>query len=178
MVVPVLDFIVTGFPRSATTWASVWLNTQITHCVHDPLHHWHYTDFDQVLGSELFTTGISCTGVWHWVDWLNAHPAKKLVLHRGFSDVQNSLVAAGFPQMPESDRHGLDNVQGLHVHYADLFNKHTAEHIWNYLVPEPFDAKRHKELVASRIITRHDPKLLTTPLYKRLCDEVRAMHQG
>lgn len=84
-----LDFIITGLPRSATTWASVWMTGDGAHCAHDPLYHTHYEDWPTALVQPDVLNGASDTGIWRWPDWLNAQAAagtRILVLERDFED--------------------------------------------------------------------------------------------
>lgn len=141
-----ISFMVIGLPRSGTTWAANWLCTDHTHCIHDPLYKYHYLNLDN-LPSHHKQLGVSCTGLWFFTKWLNAHPARKVILHRDLEEVNASLGKLGFPSYKEEDAAMLDAVNGLHVPYTDLFTQPTK--LWEYLVGKPFsqaDAQRHEEL--------------------------------
>jgi hypothetical protein len=55
-----LDFIVLGLPRSATTWLANWLTTDRSLCLHDPFAKTLPEQWDAG-GKRL---GISCTGAY------------------------------------------------------------------------------------------------------------------
>jgi hypothetical protein len=81
----VIDFIVVGLPRSGTAWAANWLTTDTTHCIHDPIAKHHHTELDDLSSSKHL--GVSCTGLWRFPDWLNKHPAKKVILRRDRAEI-------------------------------------------------------------------------------------------
>lgn len=136
-----ISFMVIGAPRSGTTWAANWLTTDSVHCIHDPLYHTHYEDWDKLeCGVPL---GVSCTGIWRWPDWVNSHPSKKVILHRDIGEVDESLVSIGLPAIGSAD---LGSIQGLHVNYLDLFEERAALEIWEYLIGPGFNRLRHQEL--------------------------------
>ena len=150
-----LDFMVIGLPRSGTTWVTNWLTTDRSHCVHDPLYLTHYADWDtdpRFYHGEGVLTGVACTGIWRWVDWVNSHPARKLVIHRNEVDVNNSLIALGLPPVERNAARSLAKLTGLHVPHADIFDQGKAAGIWEYLLPGvPFNPARHRELVNMRV---------------------------
>lgn len=167
---------VTGLPRSATTWAATWLDAERTTCVHDPLYRWHYEDWDEALGDAGRIAGASCTGIWRWPGWLNAHPARVLVLRRPLAEVNASMAAIGLPALSRADEAALDLVEGLHVPHADLFDPDRAERIWGYLTggAAPFDPARHGRLARvmmepdmPRVLAEADPRL-----NRRLAEEL------
>lgn len=171
-----LDFMVIGLPRSGTTWAANWLTTDDTHCVHDPLYHTHYTDWDinaRFKHAEREFTGVACTGVWRWDGWLNQHPARKVVLHRSVREVNDSLRRLGLPEVERSADSQLDKVQGLHVNYRTLFDEDGARRIWKYLLPgRPFNRARHEELVAIRMQPDFMRVVVDPEVTRRLMREV------
>ena len=138
-----IDFIIVGLPRSGTTWAANWLTTDKTHCYHDPLYTTHYEDWDaKAIPGKL--TGVSCTGIWRWKEWLNAHPAKKIILHRDKGEINKSLRQIGLPELMEEDT--LTDIIGMHVDFNDLFDPERAGAIWEYITGEPMNPHRHEEL--------------------------------
>lgn len=147
-----IDFMIIGLPRSGTTWASNWLTTDAIHCVHDPLYTEHYSDWDErlpALAPAGASVGVSCTGIWRWADWVNKHPARKVILHRDLGEIQQSMAEIHMPgHVGLAEEEALNSVIGFHVPHSDLFNTEHAEEIWNYLVPgQPFNAHRHRALV-------------------------------
>lgn len=148
-----LDFMIIALPRSGTTWAANWLTGERTFCVHDPLWTAHYADLDGGVplraGDRL--SGISCTALWRWPNWLRRHPARKLVLHRDIAEIDASLAAAGLPPITAGAA-DLASIEGEHAPWTDLFKRKRAEELWRWLtVGLPFDAERHAELVQTRI---------------------------
>lgn len=153
-----MDFIIVSFPRSGSTWAANWLTSADTYCAHDPLYQSHFRDFDAVIGEAAAgrVAGIACTGTgWLWPEWVNQHPARKLILRRPVAEVNASLRKIGWPSMPINAEARLSEVEGWHVPYTDLFDTNKAAVIWRYLTTRPFDAARHAQLVQMRV----EPKL-------------------
>lgn len=151
-----IEFMVIGLPRSGTTWAANWLTTDRTFCVHDPLWRYHYSEFDSVIparaGERL--AGISCSGMWMWKDVLNAHPAKKVILHRPRTAILDSLQRIRMPEaVPPLRAHQvLDDIVGMHVSWRDLFHPERAASIWKHLCGDlPFDVERHTELTQTAV---------------------------
>ena len=142
-----LDFMVVSLPRSGSTWAANWLTTDAVHCSHDPLYSMHYSDFDSKLCANGFVNGIACTGIWRWADWLNRHPARKLVLRRDFNEIQKSLSDIGLPLLDADSEDAIAKIDGRHINYKDLFNPSEARNIWRYLTNTEFNKRRHRELV-------------------------------
>ena len=144
-----IDFMVVGLPRSGTTWASAWLTTDTSLCWHDPLYQMHYTDWDERLARPGKSVGVSCTGIWRWIDWLCRHPARKVILHRDIGEVMLSMAQIG---LPHSDlEHGatlLEQIDGLHVPFSDLFDLERGKLIWEFLMTDkPYDVDRHKLMI-------------------------------
>lgn len=177
-----VSFMVIGLPRSGTTWAANWLTTNASLCFHDPLWHTHYRDWDQ-LGSPARLVGVSCTGIWRWPEWVNRHPARKLVLRRDIAEVQDSLGRLGVSLESHASRQ-LDRVQGMACHWTELFDPVRAEQIWRHLLVNlPFDAARHRALMEYRIEPRLEAiqpdLLLTRQLMQELAHGARSdRHAG
>ena len=134
-----IDFMVIGLPRSRTTWLSHWLTTSLTTCLHDPLEHFTLGQLD---GQEYSTRfGISDTALHLYGDELNAHKAKKLIVHRPLVQINKSL---GFQRYTPKDRKKLDAIHGLHVNYSDI--DENAEAIWQHLIGPGYDAERFERL--------------------------------
>lgn len=167
-----------GLPRSGTTWASNWLSTQGAHCEHDPLYTSHYSDWDRQADEMRddpadFPVGVSCTGIWRWPLWVNAHPARKVILHRNAAEVQNSLTQQGL-ELPIDERHAeqLWDIEGLHVPWCDLFDPVKAEAIWQHLVDDEFDPARHEQLAAIQMQPNVAALTIDFPLQQRLWAEL------
>lgn len=145
-----IDFIVTGMPRSGTTWVANWLTTDDTLCLHDPLYQYKLDELDTINSNKRL--GISCTGMWRFTEFLKTHTAKKLIIHRDIKEINDSLVnEMGVPTVSEDEVESLWNISGLHVSFLDLFNPVTAKNIYEYLLEKPFDFERHEYLTQLNI---------------------------
>jgi hypothetical protein len=137
-----IEFMVLSAPRSASTWCANWLTTDATLCLHDPLFQHHYSDFDQIESTKRL--GISCTGTGYFVDWVNAHPARKVILHRDPAAIAASLAAIGLSPPPHKLYDRLDKLNGMHVDWREVFDQPAP--IYEHLTGLPFDAERHQAL--------------------------------
>lgn len=169
-----LDFIIVALPRSGTTWAANWLTGDRTFCAHDPLWTLHYSDMDEVVarraGQRL--AGVSDTAVWRWPEWLNRHPARKLVLHRDIKEVRESLRAAGIPATLDG-ADALSRIEGEHAQWTDLFDADRARVLWAWLtVGLAFDEERHAELAQASIEPRLRAVKRDFALNRRLAREL------
>ncbi len=134
-----IDFMVIGLPRSGTAWAANWLTTDTTLCLHDPLAKYHHTELDGLVSDKRI--GVACTGLWMVPEWVNAHPAKKVILHRPIEAINQSLDGVGLPPVGYID---LGRLDGLHVDYEAMWL--DPEPIWEHLTGKPMDWERHSLL--------------------------------
>ena len=142
-----IDFMIIGLPRSGTTWAANWLCSDLVHCTHDPLNTSHYLDWDRDFSYRLKVSGVSCTAIWRFPDFLNSHKARKIILHREIDDVNASLRNVGFPELEPGAENALDQIKGDHFHFSELLEPTRAEKIWHRAALSQFDRVRHAELV-------------------------------
>lgn len=166
-----IEFMVIGPPRSGTTWAANWLTTERTLCLHDPLWTMHYTEIDNYPTSRRL--GVSCTGLLMFPEWLNRHPARKLVLHRPLEEVNASLDEIGLDLITDAIIGNLDRIEGMHVFWMDLFN--TPEKIHQYLLGEPHDIERHQLLKQMEIQPNFEGLTISREVTKRLVNELRSL---
>lgn len=135
-----IDFMIIAAPRSATTWAANWLTTDATLCLHDPLLKW--------TKEELMTLdypkrlGLSCTGLALFPEWVNAHPARKVILYRSPDEIDQSMLGIGMTPISAQWDGVLERIQGVHLHWSSLFNQRTARWVYEYLLDRPFDPER------------------------------------
>lgn len=134
-------------PRSGTTWSANWLTTDSTVCLHDPLWTRHYSELDAIESKK--TLGIACTGSALFPDWLNSHPARKVILHRPLAEVDASLEAIGLPACSRGWHGVLDRINGMHVTWRALWE--SPRLIYEHLLQRPFDAERHELLRQMRV---------------------------
>lgn len=143
-----IDFMIIGLPRSATTWAANWMTTEKVHCVHDPLYHTHYRNWD-ILSAKFDANkrvGVSCTGIWRWPQFVNSHKAMKLIVHRDLAQVNHELSKLGLPHIEANEAQKLNSLDGLHIKHTDLFDGNIAKDVWEHIVGSKFDKERHAAL--------------------------------
>lgn len=131
---------VLGAPRSGTAWCSVWLSTDTTLCIHEPLARWPLNKLDGMRSSKMI--GIACTVSGQNPDFVNKHPARKLILHRDPKEVRESMQKLGING--DYDFDALNRIQGMHCHWRKVFTDPAP--IYEYLLERPFDIERHAEL--------------------------------
>ncbi len=137
-----IEFMIIAAPRSGTTWASNWLTTDSTLCLHDPLLSWTKEQLDGLQSER--TMGIACTAIGMFPQWLDAHPARKVILHRDLDEVDASLERIGMTPVGRYWSGVLGQLNGLHVPWRNLFDDPAP--IYEYLLQRPFDAERHAYL--------------------------------
>lgn len=138
-----IEFMVLSAPRSASTWVANWLTTDETLCLHDPLWKYHYSELDGIQSSKRL--GLADTGLAKFPDFVNAHPARKVILHRDLKECSDSLEALGFGRLKHWEG-VLDKLSGLHAWWTDVFEYKKAEAIHEYLLRKSFDLERHEHL--------------------------------
>lgn len=145
-----IQFMIVAAPRSGTAWASAWLTNGDVFCQHDMGWDYAHTEMDAVAERhEDKQFGAACTTLALYPQWLNAHPARKVILHRDRQEVQESLRRVGLPKCPQTLFENLDEITGMHVHWLDLF--HHPQRIHEHLLSTPFDPARHTLLKDMRI---------------------------
>ena len=140
-----LSFMLLAAPRSGTAWAANWLTTDTTLCLHEPLARWSIKQLDCIESDK--TLGIACTALARFPDFVNAHPAPKVILHRDSREVCESMVALKVPG--SYDFAALDRIEGMHCDWRQLFDDPAP--IYQHLLGKPFDAERHFELAAMNV---------------------------
>lgn len=166
-----IEFMVIALPRSGTTWASNWLTTDDTLCLHDPLWDRHYSELDDIVSKKRL--GVSCTGLMLFPEWLNAHPARKVILHRDVVEVNASLHAIGMPTLEHDAENKLWRIAGRHVAWDALFN-HPRE-IYEYLLQKEFDDERHAELCKIAMQPNFEELTVNKDAVRKLMEEVRGI---
>lgn len=149
-----IRFMVLSAPRSASTWVANWLTTEKTLCLHDPVLEHAPEALDGLLCDRAL--GISCTALALLPDFVNTHPARKVIVHRDIADVNQSLVSIGLTPLGEAWGGCLQGISGLHVAYNDLFSSHRAARIYEHLTKLPFDVARHEHLCAMHVEPQFD----------------------
>lgn len=138
-----LQFMVLSAPRCASTWVANWLTSERVLCLHDPILEHTPEDLDTLPCDRLL--GIACTGLALLTPFVNAHPARKVVIHRDFKEINDSLMSIGLTRVVakrwETALQAIE--EAMHVYYADLFKPAVAEMVYQHLTQLPFDRARH-----------------------------------
>lgn len=166
-----IEFMLIAAPRSGTTWAANWLTTDTTLCLHDPLWTRHYSELDEVKSTKHI--GISCTGIMHFHAFVNAHPARKVILHRDLNEINDSLRAIGLTDMEQKYIDALDKIKGIHCHWEEIFSNPSP--IYEYLLQLPFDEERHKLLKEIEMQPLFSGLTIGKDTTRRLLEELRSI---
>ena len=134
-----IDFMLIAAPRSGTTWAANWLTTDTTLCLHDPLIKWTRDEL-MALEAPNRRLGIACTGIALFPEWVNAHPARKVILHRPLEEIDESLLQIGMTPVSKHWDGVLERIHGMHLDWQEMFVRPQA--IYEYLLDLPFDPER------------------------------------
>lgn len=161
-------------PRSGTAWTANWLTTDTTLCLHDPLWQHHYRDLDAIQSSKML--GVACTGLHLFGSFIRSHPARKIVLHRDRREIDASLEAIGMPGAPDELFRLLDDIDGLHVAWSDIFERPAP--LYEYLLRKPFDAERHRALRELEVQTNFEGIQVNREVTALLLAEMQAIAAG
>lgn len=119
-------------------------------CLHDPLWNRELADLDRLKSDKIL--GISCTGLAFIApDWVNAHPARKLIVHRASVDIRASLERLGLPMPKANWPKQLRDIHGYHICHDEVLEPTHAKEIFEWLTGCPLDAERHAELVKMNV---------------------------
>lgn len=164
-----IDFMVIAAPRSGTTWIANWLTTDTTLCLHDPLASYHYSELDDIKSSKKL--GVSCTGLYLFPEWVNKHPAKKIIIHRDIEEVNKSLYSIGFPLLPLNTNEKLLDIEGIHTTLEAVLS--SPKWIYEFLLEKPFDEERFLTLSKMKIEPMLDKILVNKDTFIRLTNELK-----
>ena len=142
-----IGFMVLCAPRSGSAWAANLLTTDTTLCLHDPLGRYHYTELDQIRSTKRI--GVACTALALFPQYVNQHPAPKVILHRPFEEVNASLLAMGGPPLPLMWDGALDKIEGMHLPWTAMFTDPKA--MYRHLLGKELDEERWEELLRLNI---------------------------
>ncbi|CAB4121183.1 hypothetical protein UFOVP154_42 [uncultured Caudovirales phage] len=165
-----IEFMVIGLPRSGTTWAANWLTTDERLCLHDPLAYCHHTELDAIKYEG--SLGLSCTAIGAFPEWLNDHPASKVILHRDPVEVIASLDKIGMHGYQPID---LDKINGLHVEWTDLFN--APDRIYRHLFGKVCNKFRHAQLVQMNVQPAFDKVVIEQTAVQKYLQSLSAALQ-
>ncbi len=165
-----IDFMLLAAPRSGTTWAANWLTTDQTICVHDPLLKWTRDELMTLESPRRL--GVACTGLALFPDWVNAHPARKVILRRPLEEVDQSLLEIGMTPCSAQWQGVLDKIEGVHVDWQEMFVRPQA--IFEYLLDLPFDPERWALLREFNVQPHFQQLSINREATTRLMNELRA----
>lgn len=169
-----IKFMVIAAPRSGTAWAANWLTTEKTLCLHDQMFVRSLEDLDALPCDRML--GIADSGIALFPRWVNAHSARKVILHRDVKEINDSLKRAGLPQLDSVWAGVLNQIDGMHVDWRVLFDHPGIVH--NYLFgSNDYDAVRHDALRTPNVqldFEKVDPDPnVTKKLLERMRGDVR-----
>lgn len=172
-----LDFMVVGAPRSGTTWVANWLNAGKIRCHHDPLGQWKPGQLDAHLAERGMIVGVACTGLALFPEFVNKHPAKKLVLVRNLDEVDESLANVGAGKCRDKWEGVLERLDGgiMRLPWRYVFDPRWAGKIHTYLTGEPGDPVRHAMLVEMYVAPRFPALRLNRGNVRELMQELRGL---
>lgn len=164
-----IEFMILAAPRSGTTWASNWLTTDTTLCLHDPLLKWTMDELLTLESSKRL--GVSCTGLALFPEWVNAHPARKVILHRPLAEVDQSLLEIGMTPISTQWHGVLDRIEGVHLDWQEMF--HRPQAMYEYLLDMPFDPERWAVMREINVQPHFQELTINREATARLMDELR-----
>lgn len=158
-----------GLPRSGTAWAANLFTTDTTHCIHDPLGDYHYSELDSIKSDK--ELGIACTAIWAFKDFVNNHNARKVIIHRDISEINFSLENVGLPYMPNGVERLLHGIDGFHILFDDFIS--NPKEAYEYLLGKKFDSERFsllKNLLIERDLNSID---FNSEVFAKLSKEMK-----
>lgn len=146
-----LDFMIVALPRSGTAWTANFLTTERSLCWHEPLSEHDLADLDQMKMTGLFGIADTQLSLMNPQE-LNAHPARKLIIHREFTTIARSLYALKLPMLGtamdylEACGEGMYEIEGWHIPYPAIFEADSFKPAYEWLTSMQFDRARHAVL--------------------------------
>lgn len=138
-----IDFMVLGLPRSATTWLSVWLTSERSLCLHDPFAQGLPEDWP----CDHRQFGIACTGAYLFPKWLSQQSCPTAIIVRDVEDCDASLSRMGWGNTEGELRDAFAKAEGRRFAFDALWIEDEARELWDFLLPRvPFDALRYRQL--------------------------------
>lgn len=166
-----IDFMVLGVGRCGTAWAANWLTTETTICIHEPLFIHSLSALDEMRDERLL--GISCTGSWLFTDWMDAQAARKVVLHRPVSEINESLRRIGIKEVANDCDDALWRIKGMHVDWRDMWG--NPRPIYEFLLQKEFDERRHAQLAGLNVQYNFKNPRIDVVLQNELIKQLRSI---
>lgn len=117
--------------------------------------------------------GVSCTGLVNFPDWLNHHPARKVILHRPLIEINKSMSDIGLPELNETDVDKLWKINGAHMGWERLFE--SPEVIYEFLLQKDFDPERHAQLALIEMQPKFSGLKINKEITRILINELRGI---
>jgi hypothetical protein len=155
-----IEFMVLSAPRSGSTWVSNWLTTADSLCLHDPILEYTPEELDRIECDR--TLGLSCTALALLPEFVNAHPARKVIVHRPLGEINRSLESIGLTPLGKLWDGALEKINGMHIPFSHLFNTVLCAPVFEYLTHRLHDRARHAHLCRMHI----DPEFTRIPVYR------------
>lgn len=140
-----IDFILTGYPRSATTWLANLFTTDNTFCLHDPIEEYTLEQLEAI-SMPGKVVGAACSGLWMHPTWMNSVPCRKVVIVRPVEECNQSLAEIGIAPLTDDFTPRLFQIDAPRVDFAELWDEKVMQGVWDYLLPIPFDVVRYRLL--------------------------------
>lgn len=167
-----IEFMVISAPRSGSTWASNWLTTDKTLCLHDPLWKYHYSDLDNIQSRKKL--GVACTGLYLFPEFVNKHPARKIIMHRDENEINHSLSEIGLITLHNYEDN-LNKIVGWHIDWTQIFTEPKS--IYEYLTGLKFDPERHALLKEIEMQPYFDGLKIGHEVTAKLMRELDEIHE-
>lgn len=166
-----LAFMVLAAPRSATTWMANFLTTDTTLCMHDALVENKRSLLDRIVipGIRL---GISDTCALAFPEWLEGHPARKIVIWRDPNEINASLKALGLAEISPQHHaarveHAVEKCGAKLYEWTTLWREPTMREICKHL-GVPFIQHRYDHLKYQNI----QPQFARLPIDREAVQEL------
>ena len=139
-----IDFMVLGLPRSGTAWLANLFTTSKSYCKHEALWNSSFEELDQQKHTVSF--GIAETSGFSIVDTINAHSARKLIIRRDLSEINESLGKLKIPKMTHDHMDKLLSISGYHMDFCDIFDYERMAKAYDYVLQDRLERYRHEFL--------------------------------
>lgn len=151
-----IDFMVLGLPRSGTAWLANLFTTSKSICKHESLWTGSLDELDNEKHNVSF--GIAETSGFSIVDQINQHSAKKLIVRRDLSEINDSLMKLGIPKMSQDHMDKLLGISGYHIDFLDIFDYGRMSKAYEFLLGSKLEQYRHEFLCDMNV---QNEKLIT-----------------
>jgi hypothetical protein len=106
-------------------------------------------------------------------EWVNKHPARKVILHRDISEINESLIELGLPALDEGAEKRLDSINGVHLDWREVFD--APKRMYEYLLERPFDEERHAALTGIEMQPHFEGLTINKEAVSKLYNELRSL---